>query len=70
MRYVSHIICVIRGFKDCQTKLFFETGKPGRSWAAIANVAARNLDYLDSTRILRNLNAPPGNRLEALKSDR
>jgi len=69
MRYVSHIICVIRGFKDRPAKLFFETGKPGRSWAAIANVAARKL-YLDSARILPNLNAPPGNRLKALKSDR
>jgi proteic killer suppression protein len=36
----------------------------------IAKVAARKLDMIEYAGTLRDLRAPPGNRLEALKGDR
>lgn len=33
-------------------------------------IARRKLDYLDAAEALRDLHAPPGNRLEALRGDR
>ena len=39
---------------------------PESSW----RVAARKLEQLDSATELRDLRAPPGNRLEALSGDR
>ena len=47
----------------------FETGK-SRRWAFIARVAVRKLVQIDSASRLNELNAPPGNRLEALKGNR
>ena len=47
----------------------FETGRSHR-WNSIARAAVRKLVQLDSVSTLDELNAPPGNRLEALKGDR
>jgi proteic killer suppression protein len=60
---------VIRSFAQEQTRVLFETGK-SRRWHSIARVAVRKLVQIDSVTALEELNAPPGNRLEALKGDR
>jgi proteic killer suppression protein len=49
--------------------VLFETGM-SRRWSSIARVAVRKLVQIDTVRSLHELNAPPGNRLEALKGDR
>jgi len=49
--------------------MLFETGK-SRQWSSIARVAVRKLVQIDSATTLDELNAPPGNRLEALKGGR
>ena len=49
--------------------MLFETGK-SRRWHSIARVAVRKLVQIDSVTALEELNAPPGNRLEALKGER
>ncbi len=41
-----------------------------RRFRAIERPARRKLLYLHRARVLRDLNAPPGNRLEALQGDR
>jgi proteic killer suppression protein len=60
---------VIKSFADKQTRALFETGM-SRRWNLIARVAVRKLVQIDSVATLDELNAPPGNRLEALKGDR
>ena len=49
--------------------LLFETGK-SRRWNSIAGVAIRKLVQIDLVMTLQELDAPPGNRLEALKGNR
>ncbi len=60
---------MIKSFAERRTKALFETGKSAR-WNSIARVAVRKLVQIDSVAALDELNAPPGNRLEALKGDR
>jgi proteic killer suppression protein len=60
---------VIKSFAGRRTKELFETGE-SRRWSSIARVAVRKLVQIDSVASLNELNAPPGNRLEALKGDR
>jgi len=60
---------VIKSFADKRTRAFFETGR-SRLWSSIARTAVRKLVQIDSVADLSELNAPPGNRLEALKGDR
>jgi toxin HigB-1 len=60
---------LIRSFTDKETKLLFETGT-SRRWGSIARVAVRKLVQIDSVATVDELNAPPGNRLEALRGDR
>jgi proteic killer suppression protein len=60
---------MIRSFADRQTRALFETGL-SRRWNSFARVAVRKLVQIDSAAALAELNAPPGNRLEALKGDR
>jgi proteic killer suppression protein len=60
---------LIKSFAERQTKALFETGM-SRRWNSIARIAVRKLVQIDSVANLDELNAPPGNRLEALKSDR
>jgi proteic killer suppression protein len=60
---------VIKSFADERARELFETGK-SRRWNSIARVAVRKLVQIDSVSTLDELNAPPGNRLEALKRDR
>lgn len=60
---------MIKSFAGRRTKELFETGE-SRRWSSIARVAVRKLVQIDSVASLNELNAPPGNRLEALKGDR
>ena len=54
-------------FGDKETERLFITGKSKRIPSTIVNVALRKLDYLNRAKTLQDLEAPPGNRLEALK---
>jgi proteic killer suppression protein len=58
---------MIVSFGDKDTEKLFITGKSKRIPSTITNVALRKLDYLNRAMILQDLEAPPGNRLEALK---
>ena len=61
----------IQSFASRKVDRFFLEGRLPRTagWAGVARVAARKLDMLDYAQALRDLAAPPGNRLEALKGD-
>ena len=61
---------MIRSFADRETeRLFART--PGRRFpAALQRVMLRKLVQLDAAERLDDLRVPPGNRLEALKSNR
>jgi proteic killer suppression protein len=61
---------VIKSFADADTRLLWETGKSRHIPANIRGTALRKLAVLDSAEKLRDLKDPPGNYLEALKSDR
>ena len=54
-------------FGDKETERLFITGKSKRIPSTIVNVALRKLDYLNRAKTLQDLEASPGNRLEALK---
>lgn len=61
----------IQSFTRKAVQRFFVEGTvPKRvGWAGVARIAARKLDMLDYAHELKDLKAPPGNRLEALKGD-
>ena len=61
----------IQSFASRKVKPFFLEDRLPRTagWTGVARVAARKLDMLDYAQALRDLAAPPGNRLEALKGD-
>jgi proteic killer suppression protein len=58
---------MIVSFADKETERFYITGKSKRFPAALFKAAVRKLDYLNRAKVLQDLQAPPGNRLEALK---
>jgi proteic killer suppression protein len=60
---------LIRSFRDKETEAIFERRRV-RRFQQIAEVALRRLVQIDSAEDLRDLRAPPANRLEALKGDR
>jgi proteic killer suppression protein len=60
---------MIQSFKCRDTQALFE-GKSARRFKSFATVAERKLAQLDAAQTLDFLRAPPGNRLEALKSNR
>ena len=59
----------IRSFRCADTESLYE-GKSPRHFRNILSVAQRKLQMLDDAVELRDLLAPPGNRLEALRGDR
>ena len=59
----------IQSFKCKNTENLFEGGKP-KQFRNIESVAARKLQMMDSAVGLRDLRAPPGNRLEELSGNR
>ena len=60
---------MIQSFRCQDTQALFE-GKSPRRFRSVASVAERKLAQLDAALMLDFLRSPPGNRLEALKSDR
>jgi proteic killer suppression protein len=61
---------MIKGFRDSLTEAAFN-GEVRKGFPAdLIKVARRKLRYLHAARVLDDLKAPPGNRLEALKGDR
>lgn len=60
---------MIRSFRCTETERLHRR-LPSRRFRSIERVARRKLRQLDSATELRDLAAPPGNRLEALRGDR
>lgn len=60
---------MIRSFRGRETERIFQR-QFSRRFQAVAGVAKRKLDQLDSATSLRDLAGLPGNRLEALAGDR
>lgn len=60
---------MIQSFQDKKTEEFFG-GKTVKQFSTFKKVAERKLAMLDSATELRDLLAPPANRLEKLKRDR
>jgi proteic killer suppression protein len=67
MRYYC---LVITGFACGETERVFRGERSRKLPPDIQNTARRKLEYLHRARTLRDLLAPPGNRLEALKGGR
>jgi len=66
------ILRVIRSLGDAGTEDLFHgkaSGRTRRFPPEVRRVAARKLDVLNAAHALRDLQAPPGNRLEAPSGD-
>jgi proteic killer suppression protein len=61
---------MIRSFRDRETRKVWEGTVSCRLPVAIQTVARRKLRMLHNAQTLRDLRAPPANRLEALKGQR
>ncbi len=61
---------MIQSFADAETALIWSGRRSRRLAADIQAVALRKLRLLNQARVLSDLRAPPGNRLEALKGER
>lgn len=61
---------MIRNFKDREAEKLWQTGKCPRLPATLRKIALKKLAILHWATSLADLQAPPGNRLEALKGDR
>lgn len=61
---------MIRSFADRDAEALFHGRFARRLGADLQRVAQRKLRQLHSAQALRDLAAPPGNRLEQLKGDR
>jgi len=61
----------IQSFSDKNTEEFFITGKikKGIGWVSVNNIVKRKLDMLHYAAKLKDLKAPPGNKLEELKGN-
>jgi len=60
---------VIRSFRCAETERLHHRQR-SRRFQAVEQIARRKLRQLDSATELRDLMAPPGNRLEALRGER
>jgi len=60
---------MIQSFQDKKTEELFG-GKTAKQFSAFKKAAERKLAMLDSATELRDLRAPPANRLEKLKGNR
>jgi toxin HigB-1 len=61
----------IKSFSMRDIETFYKTGKvPAKcGWSGVHRIVTRKLDIIHYAQELRDLKAPPGNRLEALKED-
>lgn len=60
---------MIQSFRCAETQAIYE-GRKSRQFSTIRTVLERKLQMLDAAVALRDLLAPPDNRLEALMRDR
>ncbi|HEX3821893.1 MAG TPA: type II toxin-antitoxin system RelE/ParE family toxin [Candidatus Sulfotelmatobacter sp.] len=60
---------MIRSFRSSETERLHHR-QPSRRFRAVERMAQRKLRQIDSAIELRDLAAPPGNRLEGLRGDR
>lgn len=60
---------MIRSFRDKKTESFF-SGRTVKEFFGFRNAAERKLTMLDNAMDLKDLLAPPANRLERLKGER
>ena len=61
---------MIKTFADAETEIIWSGRRSRRLPPDIQSTALRKLRMLNNARVLQNLRVPPGNRLEALISDR
>jgi proteic killer suppression protein len=61
---------MIQSLADSEAELIWSGRRSRKLPADIQNIALRKLRLLNQARVLGDLRVPPGNRLEALKSDR
>ena len=61
---------MILSFADRETELVWKGQRSRKLPSDIQSVALRKLRMLNQAKLLDDLRIPPGNRLEALKSDR
>jgi len=61
---------MIASFADKETERLHVTGKSKRFPSGIWKTSVRKFDYLNRAKVLQDLQAPPGNHLEALKVGR
>lgn len=61
---------MIRSFKDWATESVFGGKCPKGFPSGVFKVTRRKLEAIHAAAVLDDLNAPPGNRLEALAGDR
>jgi proteic killer suppression protein len=61
---------LIQSFADAETALIWSGRRSHRLPLDMQETALRKLRLLNQARVLSDLRAPPGNRLEALKGDR
>ena len=61
---------MIKSFAERETEKVFKGELPKKLLPDIQRTARRKLIYLDEADDLRDLMAPPGNRLESLKGER
>jgi len=59
---------MIQSFADKETEALFRTEK-SRRFTAISRTALRKLIQMNQAQALRDLEVPPGNRLERLKGN-
>ena len=67
MRYYGK---VIRSFRDKDARQLFDRRPVRRLSADVQRIALRQLRQLDAAVTLKDLQVPPGNRLEKLRGDR
>lgn len=60
---------MLKSFADRETERFWNGDYVPR-FGQIQKTARRKLDMVNAAHVLHDLQAPPGNRLEALKGDR
>lgn len=69
-RAKSHLLPMIRNFKDKETEKLFQRQRSRKLPPEIQQVALRKLRMLNRAETLQDLRIPPANRLESLTGQR